>query len=173
MVTLPNLNLNASSINLDTLNEFARSLVMISFAAELLNIMRLLFAVTAFAGFGFYLWFLSSSNDQTQKRLLNILNGYLSVACMGFCPLIYVYDYLNNELQLIYFRLGTPFVIAVTVLFLLLSFATILSHFQPDIYLDLSVTWKHKMAVPAIIVFCIIVEHIMNLPFYILKFTHL
>ena len=161
MVTLT----KAFSINVDTLlNEYARTLVMISWTAELLNILRLLLAVTAFAGFGFYLWFFSSSNDQTQRRLLNILNGYLSVACMGFCPLIYVYDYLNIELQLIYLRLGTPFVIAVTIMFLLLSFATILSHFQPDIYLDLSVAWNHKMAVPTIIGFCIIVEQMMNFP---------
>ena len=139
-------------------------MLCISLTVELLNILRLLLAVTAFAGFGFYLWFFCSSNDQTQRRLLNILNGYLSVACMGFCPLIYVYDYLSIELQSVNFRLGTPFVIAVTILFLLLSFATFLNHFQPDIYLDLSVTWKHKMAVPAIIVFCIIVEQMMNHP---------
>ena len=157
MVTLSNLNV-------ETLNEFAISSVMVSFAEEILNILRLLLAIIAFVGFGFYLWFLSSSNDQTQKRLLNILNGYLSVACMGLCPLIYVYDYLNIELQLINVRLGTPFVIAITILFLLLSFATILNHFQPDMYLDLSLAWQHKMAVPTIIVFCIIVEQMMNLP---------
>ena len=152
------------SIDVDTLNEFVRSSVLFSFAAESLHILRLLLAVTISAGFGFYLWFFSISNDQTRRRLLNILNGYLSVACMGFCPLIYIYDYLNIELQWIYFRLGTPFVIAVTMMFLLLSFATLLSHFKPDMYLELSVTWNHKIAVPTITVFCILVEKLMNHP---------
>ena len=42
------------------------------------------FLVTsALLGFGFYLWHLKSSNEHTRSRLLNILNGYLSAACMS------------------------------------------------------------------------------------------
>ena len=164
MATLSNAKLYAFSIKAETLNEFVRSSVMISFAAEILHIPRLFLLVISLVGFGFYLWFLYSSSDQTQRRLLNILNGYLSVACMGFSPFAYIYDYVNNELQLIIFRTGAPFLIAITTTFLLLSFATILNHFKPDMYLELSVKWKHKIAVPTMIVFCILVEKLMNVP---------
>ena len=163
MVILSNVNLYAFSINVKSLNEFARSLLLISMAAELIHIPKFLLSVTAFFGFGFYLWFLYSSNDQFQGRLLNILNGYLSVACMGFCPFAYIHGNLNNELQLICLRTGAPFLIAIATTFLLLSFATILNHFKPGLYLELSLKWKHKIAVPNMIVFCILVDQFMNL----------
>ena len=164
MVTVSNVKLYAISIDVNTLNEFSRSLVMMSIAAEILHILKLLLLVTAFVGFVFYLWFFCSSNDQTQRRLLNILNGYLSIACMGFCPFTYIYDYLNYELQLICFRAGAPFLIAIPTIFLLLSFATILNHFKPDIYLEMSLSWKHMIAVPIIIIFCFLLEILMNYP---------
>ena len=164
MFTLSNVKLYAFSINIETLNEFARSSVMMSIASEILYFLKLLLLVTAFVGFVFYLWFLYSSNDQTQRRLLNILNGYLSIACMGFCPFTFIYDYLNYELQLICIRAGAPFLIAIPTIFLLLSFATILNHFKPDMYLDMSLSWKHKIAVPIITVFCFLLEKLMNYP---------
>ena len=164
MATLSNSKHYAFSIKAETLNEFVRSSVMVSFAAEILHILRLILLITSLVGFGFYLWFLYSSNDQTQRRFLNILNGYLSVACMGFSPFAYIYDYMNNELQLIIFRTAAPLLIAITTIFLLLSFATLLNHLKPDIYLELSVKWKHKLAVPKIVAFCMIVEKLMNVP---------
>ena len=164
MVTLSNVNLYVFSIDVKTLNEFVRSSVMFSIAAELLHILKLLLLVTACGGFVFYLWFLYNSNDQTQRRLLNILNGYLSVACMGFCPFAYIYDHVDYELQLICIRAGAPFLIAISTIFLLLSFATILNHFKPDMYLEMSLTWKHKIAVPLIIIFCFLLEKLMNYP---------
>ena len=164
MVTLSNAKHYAFSIKAETFNEFVRSSVMVSFAAEILHILRLILLITSLVGFGFYLWFLYSSSDQTQRRLLNILNGYLSVACMGFSPFAYIHDYVNSELQLVIVRTAAPFLIAITTTFLLLSFATILNHFKPDMYLELSVKWKHKIAVPKMIVFCILVEKLMNSP---------
>ena len=155
-------NLYVFLINVESLNEFARSSLLISMAAELIHFPKLLLFVTAFFGFGYYLWFLYSSNDQFQGRLLNILNGYLSVACMGFCPFSYIHGYLNKELQVICLRTGAPFLIAIATTFLLLSFATILNQFKPDLYLELSLNWKHKIAVPTKIVFCILVEKMMN-----------
>ena len=152
-------------MNVKALDEFVRFYILVYFSEELLHhILKLLLLVTAVIGFGFYLWFLISSNDQTQERLLNILNGYLSVACLGFCPFAYSYDFVNEGLLPLYIRSGMPFIIAITTSFLLISFATILNHFKPDMYLDLSLTWKHKIAVPTMIVFCILLEHLVNLP---------
>lgn len=153
------------SINVKALDEFARSCILVSFLEELFyQTLRILLLVTAVIGYGFYLWFLFSSKDQTQQRLLNILNGYLSVACLGFCPFAYSYEYVNEGLVLFYVRSGIPFIIAITTSFLLISFATILNHFKPDMYLDLSLTWRHKIAVPTMIVFCILLEQLLNLP---------
>ena len=152
-------------MNVKALDEFARSYILVSFSEELLHhILKLLLLVTAVIGFGFYLWFLISSNDQTQERLLNILNGYLSVACLGFCPFAYSYDFVNEAFQLLFIRSGMPFIIAITTSFLLISSATILNHFKPDIYLALSLAWNHKIAVPTMIVFCILLEQFLNLP---------
>ena len=47
-------------------------------------------------------------------------------------------------------------VIAVT--FLIISLATFLNQFKPEIYLDLSVAWRHSVALPTIGILCIIVE---------------
>ena len=99
MATLSNSKHYAFSIKAETLNEFVRSSVMVSFAAEILHILRLILLITSLVGFGFYLWFLYSINDQTQRRFLNILNGYLSVACMGFSPFAYIYDYMNKDVS--------------------------------------------------------------------------
>ena len=34
-------------------------------------------------GFGLYIWFFITSSDHSQVRLLNILNAYFSVLCIG------------------------------------------------------------------------------------------
>ena len=47
----------------------------------------------------------------------------------------------------------------ITATFLLISLATFLNQFLPKIYLDLSLLlWRHSVALPTIITFCIIVE---------------
>ena len=43
----------------------------------------------ALIGFSFYLWNLKSSDEDTRSRLLNILHGYLSVACIGSSPIVF------------------------------------------------------------------------------------
>ena len=48
--------------------------------------------------------------------------------------------------------------VAVTAIFLLISLATFLNQFKPNIYLDLSLVWRHPVALPTIIIFCIIIE---------------
>ena len=49
----------------------------------LILILRFILTITAILGFGVYLWYLKSSDDQSQSRLLNIFNGYLSLICIG------------------------------------------------------------------------------------------
>ena len=147
------------------LQEFAKTALVLHLNGEVLySILRLLLFIIIFLGFGFYLWFLSNSDDQTQNRLLNILYGYLAVACMGFSPMIFITYHANDDLLKLCFRIGSQFMMAISTSFLLISFATILNHFKPDLYLDLSLEWKHKIAVPTMIIFCILIEHLLNLP---------
>ena len=48
--------------------------------------------------------------------------------------------------------------IAVSVLFLLNSFATVLNHFKPGAYLSMSLNWRHKIAIPVMIISFILTE---------------
>ena len=112
-------------------------------------------------GFGFYLWFFVTSSDHTEVRLLNILNAYLSVGCIGgsvtafFTMLRSGLGYPESSLEhiLVGFHM-----VAMTALFLLISIATLINQFKPKVYLDLSVAWKHSMALPIILLFCIIID---------------
>ena len=61
-------------------------------------ILRILLVVIAALGFSFYLWFLSISDEQSQNRILNILHGYLAVACLGFGPELIIIPYVNDQL---------------------------------------------------------------------------
>ena len=102
-------------------------------------ILQISLSITALLGFGLYLWYLKSSDDQSQSRLLNILNGYLSVTCIGFSLTLFA----NYALQLTQTRQGTLIalqisavhIIAISSIFLLISFATILNHFKPGLTL--------------------------------------
>lgn len=40
--------------------------------------------------FGFFIWFFITSSEHSQVRLLNILNVYLSVGCIGGSIIIFV-----------------------------------------------------------------------------------
>ena len=127
-------------------------------------------------GFGFYLWYLKTSNEHTQSRLLNILYGYLSAFCMTFSPAvfslilhlqrlptkIYNKDVPDDELlenEQIIVRVNATHGIAVSVLFLLISFATVLNHFKPEAYLSMSLNWRHKIAIPVMVTSFILAEH--------------
>ena len=116
-------------------------------------ILRILLLVIATLGFSFYLWFLSISDEQSQNRILNILHGYLAVACLGLCPELIIVPYVNEQLYEFSIRIASFIIIAITLIFLLISVATILMHFRPGVYLELS--WNHKIAAPTLLVFFI------------------
>ena len=48
--------------------------------------------------------------------------------------------------------------VALTATFLLISLATCLKQFKSEVYLDLSVAWRHSVVIPALLLFCIIVD---------------
>ena len=112
-----------------------------------LTALRITLTIVALLGFGFYLWHLKSNGDQSQSRLLNILNGYLSLTCMGF-SLTLLYASHQEGRILIFTRISAVHIIAVSTIFLLVSWATILNHFKPSLYLDISVSWSHRIAIP-------------------------
>ena len=149
------------SINVETLQDFAKSSLILEITWESFYlIFRLFLSVSAFLGFGFYLWFLSISDDQTRRRLLNMLNGYNSGVCMVFCPVIFISYYANDEQFKLWFRIAVPFFIAMSIIFLLISFATLLNHFKPDAYLELSLLWKHKIVIPLLLFSFIFIEEL-------------
>ena len=132
----------------------------------LVLILRISLSITALLGFGLYLWYLKSSDDQSQSRLLNILNGYLSLAGIGF-SLMLLKSSLKQEqhdsyLFLISARIGAVHVIAITTIFLLISWATILNHFKPGLYLDISVSWSNRIAIPSLILAFFLTEQALN-----------
>ena len=121
-------------------------------------ILKICLAVTALIGFGIYLWYLKSSDDQCRYRLLNILNGYLSMTCIGLslCLLFFLPE--HNFIV----RFTAALIIAVSTIFLLISAATILNHFKPGLYLDISISWNHKIAIPSLILAFILTEQALN-----------
>ena len=60
-----------------------RSYTVDTIQIVLICILGIFLVISAVLGFCFYIWYLKISNEQTQSRLLNILNGYLSAACMS------------------------------------------------------------------------------------------
>lgn len=121
-------------------------------------ILKICLTVIAFIGFGIYLWYLKSSDDQCQYRLLNILNGYLSMTCIGLSLSLL---FLLPEHNFIV-RFTAVLIIAVSSIFLLISAATILNHFKPGLYLDISLSWSHKIAIPSLILAFILTEQALN-----------
>ena len=126
-------------------------------------IIQISLTIAALLGFGLYIWYLKSSDDQTQSRLLNILNGYLSLTCIGFSLTLFaVYDLLQlfqpKNGTFIAVEMGGVHIIGISSIFLLISWATILNHFKPDLYLNISVSWSHKVAIPSLIIAFILTE---------------
>ena len=150
-----------NSINVETLQDFAKSTLILKITwGSFYFILRLFLSVSAFLGDGFYLWFLSTSDEQTQRRLLNFLNGYMSGNCMVLCPVIFFSYYADDEQFKLWFRINVLFFIAISIIFLLISFATLLNHFKPDAYLELSLQWKHKIAIPILLFSFIFIEEL-------------
>ena len=122
-------------------------------------------------GFSFYLWYLNTSSDQSQSRLLNLLNGYLGVACMG-CGLtafsaIVMLTFPHADQTYLYqlnVRSGVAHVSVISVIFLLISVATILSHFKPSLYLEISLKWRNRVAIPVMFLISVLSENALRLP---------
>ena len=129
------------------------------------HIILFVFAVCLLAivvlGFGFYIWFFITSSEHTQVRLINILNVYLSVVCIGggittFIRMVNTglgYQVTSIEHIMVGFHIA-----AITVTLLLISLATLLNQFKPEFYLELSVVWRHSVAVPTLLLFFILME---------------
>ena len=111
-------------------------------------------------GFGFYLWFFITSNEHTQVRLLNILNVYFSVICIGGGITTFtriVTSGLGNPVTsmehiLVGFHMG-----AISATLFLISLATFLKQLKPEVYLELSVAWRHSVALPTMLLFFVTV----------------
>lgn len=122
-------------------------------------------------GYSFYLWYLNTSPDQVQRRLLNILYGYLSLICLGgtlssFTIIVCLTFPLGEQTEAYQFntRVSVALVCGLSLSFLLISFATLLNHFKPNLYLEISLRWKNKIAIPVILVILIVVENMLRLP---------
>ena len=145
----------------------------------IISVIGFVLVILSLLGFGFFLWYLKTSNEHTQRRLLNILNGYLSAVCMIFSPAvlnsilhlqrlptkIYVKDLPENELpdeSKIIARLTITLSIAISAILLLISIATVLNHFKPGLYLDISLNWRHKIAIPIMVTSFILIEYTLH-----------
>ena len=166
-----NLELNDFSLwesGSEAVNNFIRSYSFDITNLVMIYILGFFLVISAVLGFGFFLWYLKSSNEQTQSQLLNILYSYFSATCITCSPavfsLILTHKYLpehelerDEHAQRIGRVTATHF-IAVSVLFLLISFATVLNPFKPGVYLDVSLNWRHKIAIPVMVVNFILIE---------------
>ena len=118
------------------------------------------------SGFSFYLWFYITSDDQSKCRLLNILNAYIAMACIGgsltaFLRMVTIA--LGYEDQAVERVIDGFIMTVVTCPFLLASLATFLNHFKPNLYLDISLGWKHWVALPTILVSTILIRILVNI----------
>ena len=117
-------------------------------------------------GYGFYIWFFITGSEHSQVRLLNILNVYLSVIGVGgsiTAFIIMLTSGLGFPVPYVVSFLAGFHLVAITATFLLISLATCLNQFKPEAYLNLSVAWRHSFAIPAMLLFCIIVDCIIFL----------
>ena len=132
----------------------------------LLFLLAVCLLVIVVLGFGFYLWFYITSSEHSHVRLLNILNVYLSVGCIGLSILGFTvmlksglgYQDKDNTLGYLQHTLVGFHIVAIALTFLFISIATFLNQFQPKVYLDISVAWRHFVAIPTMLFFCIITQ---------------
>ncbi len=126
-----------------------------------LFIMAVFMLVIIVLGFGFYLWFFFTSSEHSQVRLLIILNVYLSIGCMEGSIVAFIkilasgLGYPENSMEHILVGFN---MVAMVVIYLLISLATFLNQFKPEVYLELSVAWRHWVALPTLLLFCVIIE---------------
>ena len=146
---------------------FMSDLLGLLIGSSALFVFAAVLVIMALVGFSFYLWYMKSNNDHTHSRLLNILNGYLAFFCMSGSIAIFYSLQLNLQLnhgvhqQEVYqrsVRVSGAHLIAISITFLIISVATILNHFKPNIYLEISVTWSHKVAIPTLLCFFLLID---------------
>ena len=76
--------------------------------------------------------------------------------------MLFITYHANDYLVKLCFRIGSQFMMAISTSFLLISFATILNHFKPDLYLEFSLRWKHKIAIPTLLVSFVLTEQLVH-----------
>ena len=155
-------SVNRMSPDVGTLDTFdihpIRTVLLLCLASCLLTIVT--------SGFSFYLWFYITSDDQSKCRLLNILNAYLAMACIGgsltaFFSMVTIA--LGYEDQVVEHAIAGFMMTVVTGSFLLASVATFLNHFKPNLYLDISISWRHCVALPTILFSTILIRVLVNI----------
>ena len=121
-------------------------------------------------GFSFYLLYLSCSPDHVQNSLLNILYGYMSLVCMGggltAITVIALLAFPEGDQTYIWqlnVRAGVTLVSALAITFLLITFASALRNFRPSLYLDISLRWRNKVAMPVLVLIVIFIENMLRL----------
>ena len=121
-------------------------------------------------GYSFYIWYLSSSQDHVQNSLLNNLYGYMSLVCMGggltAITVIILLAFPEGDQKYVWqlnVRAGVSFVSALDIIFLLITFASALRNFRPSLYLDISLRWRNKVAMPVLVLIVIFVENMLRL----------
>ena len=142
------------------------------FGSLIIYVLGVILVIAALLGFSFYLWYLKNNNGQTHSRLLNVLNGYFSMSCMSGSLAIFYSLQLSLQLdhglhqQEAYqwsVRVSGAHLIAISITFLLISVATILNHFKPNIYLEISVAWSHKVAIPALLCSFLLIDQVTHM----------
>lgn len=53
--------------------------------------------------------------------------------------------------------------IAISITFLLISIATILNHFKPNVYLELSIGWNNKLAFPTVLLLFLLLDQVTHM----------
>ena len=132
--------------------------------------LALSFLIISAIGFSFYLWYLNSSQDHDQKRLLNILYGYLSLICLGtglsVFAVIVLLTFPHGDQTCLWelnARLSVTLISGLSITNLLISLAAALSHFKPTLYLEISLRWKNRVAIPVLVLIVIFIENMLSL----------
>ena len=117
-------------------------------------------------GFGFYIWFFITSSEHSQVRLINILNAYHSVGFIGGSVIGFItmiasgLGYQNTKME----QISVGFMmVGLMVGFLLISLATLLNQFNAEVYLKVSVAWRHSVAIPTIVACILCIFTIINI----------
>ena len=150
--------------------DFSLSIDKVEYGAFIVIPLALSFLIISELGFIFYLWYLNSCPDHDQRRLLNILYGYLSLVCLGAglsaVTVIILLTFPSGDQTYVWqinARISVAIISALSITFLLISFAAALSHFKPNLYLEISLRWKNEVAIPVQVLSVIFIENVLRL----------